>query len=734
MAALTRTGWPTRLAALLLAVLGVPAIMSVSTLAQEQPVREGEPAPRTIVAPEPITVEDADATRRARNRAAAGVDPVLEEDEEARGLIVEQVRDAFASVDDVRASLEPDPDDDAVREHAEILVERVPELGFDGARLALELSDAQVERTAQQAEELARDFADREIPEDRLDDARERWLPAELTARSFPEEAGTEVVEPIVGAALRPTVREDTAETERRREQARAEVAEVQRSFAQGSEIVTVGEEVDAVQMAALRAAGLDSAEAYRFFGQALLLTLAVVGAASLYLRAYRRRVWSSPRRLLLLAVVLVAYAVGLEAVTLLAPAGQSAWLFVLPAGAIAMLATILIDPPIGVLSTVPIVALTALAVPAEPALIVFTGLAALGSVPLVSRLSARGDLRKAAVRSTLGYAALAALCVAAFDQPDAAPLAAAAGLLNGVVTAVIVNGSLPFLESAFGMLTATSLLDLADRNHPVLRDLEQKALGTYNHSVMVAQMTERACRAVGADGLLGSVAALYHDIGKTERPYFFVENQFGIANPHDELEPDESARIIREHVPNGVALGRRHRLPPEIIEGIACHHGTTLVAYFYNRARVQAADPDDVDEADFRYPGPKPASKEMAILMLADCCESAARAAALNDRNLSREDLVGIVHTLTGDRVEDGQLDESALTFRELAICQESFIETLVGVYHPRIAYPEKDGREGAGEASAEADRRADDAAGAPGASGSPDEAAVARDAAEPS
>jgi cyclic-di-AMP phosphodiesterase PgpH len=171
-------------------------------------------------------------------------------------------------------------------------------------------------------------------------------------------------------------------------------------------------------------------------------------------------------------------------------------------------------------------------------------------------------------------------------------------------------------------------------------------------------------------------------------RPYFFVENQFGIANPHDELEPRVSALIIQEHVTDGIEMARTFRLPPEVVEGIATHHGTTLVSYFYRRALE--SEPD-IEEEQFRYKGRKPASKEMAILMLADCCEGASRAAAQHNRNLSREDLVGIVRGLFAERVEDGQLDESALTFHELKGVEESFIETLVGVYHPRIAYPER-------------------------------------------
>ena len=318
-----------------------------------------------------------------------------------------------------------------------------------------------------------------------------------------------------------------------------------------------------------------------------------------------------------------------------------------------------------------------------------FAALVGLASVPLVTRLSARKDLRRAAWQSTLLYAALAGLTAAVFADLETARTALLAGVANGLLTAMLVNTSLPFLETSFKVVTATGLLDLADRNHPLLRELEQKALGSYNHSIVVSTMVERAARAIGADALLASTAALYHDIGKVRQPWFFVENQFGIANPHDELDPEVSALIIQEHVTDGIAMAKSFRLPPEIVEGIATHHGTTVVTYFYRQALEHADPGDQVDEGHFRYKGRKPASKEMAVLMLADCTEGASRAVAQNNRNLSRQDLENIVYTLVAERVDDGQLDESSLTFHELKVVQESFIETLTGVYHPRIAYP---------------------------------------------
>lgn len=680
--------WLGRAVALLLAVVGVPLVLSVSAIVMDAPIRLGEPSPRTVVAPDLIRVEDEEATERARRDAMASVNDVTIEDDDARAAIVSDVRDAFAHVQAVRGEGE-DARPQTRTEQIADLSERLPMLSQEGLRLVTGLTDEQLQQVAATAESVALQLVRQPIREDRLDEVRTRSLRSEIAVRSFPDGVGDQVIEPIISAALRPTVRVDAEETERRRQEAAARVEPVEQRYTAGAVIVSAGEEVSPVQFAALRARGLEGAEPWRFALRAFALVLLVTLVVAAYLRAYRRDIWASLRRLVLLSTLFLLFAVAVEVLVLL-PLEGSTWLFLLPAGALAMLATILLDPPIGVLVTIPSTALVAFALPGDPGMLVFTAASSLGSVPLVSRLSARGDLRRATGYATIGYTVLAALCAAIFSDLEVVPLAALVGLLNGVLTGIVLMGTLPFLESVFGILTATSLLDLADRNHPLLRELEQKALGSYNHSVMVSNMVERACRAVGADALLGSVMALYHDIGKVRRPYFFVENQFAIPNPHDELEPRVSAVIIQEHVTDGIQMATSYRLPPEVVDGIATHHGTTLVSYFYRQAVKEAGgDPAAVDETHYRYKGRKPSTKETAILMLADCCEGASRAAALNNRNLSREDLEEIVTGLFTDRIEDGQLDEADLTFRELRIVQESFLEALVGVYHPRIAYP---------------------------------------------
>jgi putative nucleotidyltransferase with HDIG domain len=288
---------------------------------------------------------------------------------------------------------------------------------------------------------------------------------------------------------------------------------------------------------------------------------------------------------------------------------------------------------------------------------------------------------------------------VLVFGPREEFAVAALAGAINGLVAALVVQGALPALETLFRLPTVTALLDLADRNHPLLRELEQEALGSYNHSVMVASLVERACRAIDADPLLGSVAALYHDIGKVRQPHFFIENQQGIANPHDGLEPDVSALIIMNHVVDGVELATSYRLPPEVVACIGSHHGTMLVKYFYEEAVERAGgDRDAVDEQTFRYQGHRPRSREAAVLLLADSCEATTRSMAMSRGNLPREEIEETVDRLLSERLDDGQFDDAEITLRELRTVRDTIVGSLVGIYHPRIAYPKASGADPAG------------------------------------
>ncbi len=271
--------------------------------------------------------------------------------------------------------------------------------------------------------------------------------------------------------------------------------------------------------------------------------------------------------------------------------------------------------------------------------------------------------------------------------------------LCNGFLSAVLALGLLPFLESFFLRLSPMKMLELADFNQPLLKRLMVEAPGTYHHSLMMATIAEAAASAIGANPLLARVGAYYHDIGKLVKPEYFIENQGNLGhNPHGNLAPALSSLVVISHVKEGVALARAAKLPQEIINFIPMHHGTSRIEYFYHQAREDAqeelikhdldADPHEaeVGEENFRYPGPKPYTKETAILMIADSIEAAAR--TLEEPNHQR--LQDLVRKLMQKKIDDGQLANAPLTLADLSKIEEVFTKTLTSIYHARIEYPE--------------------------------------------
>ncbi|MFC1674766.1 HD family phosphohydrolase [Candidatus Omnitrophota bacterium] len=258
---------------------------------------------------------------------------------------------------------------------------------------------------------------------------------------------------------------------------------------------------------------------------------------------------------------------------------------------------------------------------------------------------------------------------------------------LNGVISSMIVLGVLPVFEYLFKVVTNISLLELADFNHPLLQRMILEAPGTYHHSLIVGNLSEAACNAVGANALLARIGAYYHDIGKLHRPDYFSENQQIKTSAHDELAPTMSRLVIMNHVKEGVTLANKHKLNLIITDFIQQHHGTSLVYYFYRRAMENKQEDKEIAEEGFRYPGPKPDTKEAAIVLLADSVEAATRAVKDPDPKTIGE----VVHKIVNNKFIDGQLDECDLTLKDLERISAVFIRILTGIYHSRINYPEK-------------------------------------------
>lgn len=258
-------------------------------------------------------------------------------------------------------------------------------------------------------------------------------------------------------------------------------------------------------------------------------------------------------------------------------------------------------------------------------------------------------------------------------------------GFLNGFLCSILTLGTLPLWEHLFRVVTPLKLVELFNPNEPLLKKLLIEAPGTYHHSIIVGNLSESAAGAIGANPLLARVGAFYHDVGKIKRPYFFKENQLTSENPHDQLTPSLSSLIITGHVKEGIELAKKYKLPIEVRDFIEQHHGDTLVAYFYHKAK-NSENGENVDEQSFRYSGPKPQSKETAIVMLADSVEAAVRSIA----SPSKEKIENLISKIIQDKLMDGQLDETNLTLKELEIIKESFIKGILGIFHERIEYPD--------------------------------------------
>ncbi|SIQ44525.1 hypothetical protein SAMN05880580_105251 [Priestia flexa] len=256
--------------------------------------------------------------------------------------------------------------------------------------------------------------------------------------------------------------------------------------------------------------------------------------------------------------------------------------------------------------------------------------------------------------------------------------------MASGIISSVLAIGLLPFFESGFGILSTMKLIELSSPNHPLLRKILTETPGTYHHSVMVANLSEAACETIGANGLLARVGAYYHDIGKTKRPQYFIENQMNIRNPHDTLSPKVSKNIITSHTTDGAAILRKHKLPKEIVDIAEQHHGTSLLKFFYHKALEQTEE--EIKEEDYRYEGPKPQTKEAAVICIADSVEAAVRSMP----NPTPEKIEKLVRSIINDRVEDEQFIECDITLKELELIRQALCETLNGIFHSRIEYPE--------------------------------------------
>ena len=513
---------------------------------------------------------------------------------------------------------------------------------------------------------------------------------------------------------VQPNIIFDQRATDLREAEAEKALKPVTVSVERGQTIIEPGKRVTAEQyemLMAQRQALMDSNdtaidEGLQLFRR-ILLVLAMVMASAIYISIEDRETLQSNGRLVLLALVVIVNLALVRATYSLLGLEfflhDSPWAstlpYIAPTALAPLIVAILIDAGSAIFMALLISIFTGVIYGNRLDLLVLTFLASMVAIFACRDARKRGRVVKAAGLGGLTVAAFA-LLIGIVDQ---APAIArfqqmGAGLVTGLITGVVVVGVLPVLESLFKRTTDITLLELTDFNHPLLRLMQLEAPGTYHHSLVVAQLAENACNAIGANPLLARVCAIFHDIGKTAKPEYFTENQREGGNPHDPGTPALSALIIKNHVKDGVVLAQKHRLPRAVIDVIQQHHGTSLVRYFYERAVAASRAPfagapvAPVPKEEYRYDGPRPQFKESAVISLADAVEAASRSL----RKVTPQHLGELIDAIFRDRIADGQLDEAPLTFAELAQVKSSFTFTLLNMLHARVAYPESSTEDG--------------------------------------
>ncbi|KXA11321.1 HD family phosphohydrolase [Clostridium perfringens] len=365
---------------------------------------------------------------------------------------------------------------------------------------------------------------------------------------------------------------------------------------------------------------------------------------------------------------------------------------YIIPLACMPMLITLLLNYKISLVFSMLNVILIGGAVGFNPNIIILAILNVVLGGTLLRKMQQRNDILYSsitvAVLSSILTFSVGTLTTNNFMEILADSTFAAAG---AVLSGILTIGVLPFFESTFDIVTNAKLLELSNPNNPLLKKLLMEAPGTYHHSILVANLAELAAEQVGGNPLLARIGAYYHDVGKTKRPYFFRENQFGKKNPHDRLKPEVSSKIIISHVKDGSELAKEYNLPKTIHDFIVTHHGETLVKYFYLTVKNNSENPDEVKEEDFKYPGPKPMSKEQGIVMLADSTEAAVR--SINEP--TEEKIEKMVNNIIDDKLATGQLDNCDLTLRDISKIKKCFLKALNGIHHERIEYPDDNKKE---------------------------------------
>ncbi|HHV16919.1 MAG TPA: HDIG domain-containing protein [Gelria sp.] len=683
-------------------VLGVLIFFSITILIvfsnfnpKQVTLKPDEVARRDIQSNTTSVIIDEAKTKELKKQAAAKVQKVYQEDTYALTATRNEVNSFFSLVRDIRATEEED-DKDKLQELLDNINKegRNIETKNNSSQLAQYLKNATPEDLQQMqvtSLSLIPGLMQKPITEETLDNVFDQ-ASKQIDQLEFSLQA-REIMKIVVINAIKPNLVFNKEATDKAIKEAMDAVKPVQKTVKVGEKIVREGERVTAEQISTLEQLGIQRSKSYplTLVGSAIFVLLTFWLTIE-FIRRYYRKIYENHMLMLLIGLIFILMLSITRFITLIKigdlPDINALIGYLTPVAAGSMLVAILLDNRLAYFFTMIMALYVGLLTEGNQLFYAITAFVG-GTVGIfqVYRLNQTSDLARSGFYIALAniISILTLSLIGGNVTLNLILVGMVIGAVNGILSAVLMIGALPYLESAFSITSMIKLLELSNPNNELLKRLLMEAPGTYHHSLMVGNLAEASAEPIGANPLLVRVGAYYHDIGKIKRPEYFVENQRGLDNPHEKIAPALSALIITSHVREGVEVAREAHLPLDIIDFIEQHHGTSLAKYFYSRALEEDRE-GTLSEESFRYEGPKPQSKEVALVMLADSVEAGVR--SLQDPN--PEKIKNMVRRIIQDKLNDGQLEACDLTFKDLDVIANSFCTSLEGLYHKRIEYPE--------------------------------------------
>lgn len=690
--------------------------LSLDLIPNQVDLRAGQVSQNDITAPRTITFVNEEKTSELQREVAETAPRVYEEDSTVKEEVFNKINNFFESINQKRESfylnqisqVETDSNQEKKETDSEKEIPAFEKINFSESEkneiinlikkdLDFEIKDENLVSLIVLSKSELKDLKNKAINilEQKLDN---RILPSDLVAVRV--DLRQQVMEmdlarnkrlflaDLVESVISANMFLNQEATAKRREKAVSEVEPVKKTVRQGEIIVRKGDVVTEVDIKVLEKIGMKKSgiNYYNIAGR-VLISFILFSVLGFYFYKYQRKIWTDNSKLILIELLILIVVILSKILILF----QNPFVdYLVPTAMASILLTVLIGSETAVISTLFISLLIAPVYDMNFNIVLTSFLAGLIGIFSVTKVKERGDIIRAGLNISLILAFLIGGLSLLQQNQNLTYLiwSIGAGIVNGLLVGILANGLLPYLEDLFDLTSSVKLLELSNPSQPILKRMLVEAPGTYHHSVIVGNLAETAAEDVGANSLLARAAAYYHDIGKLKRPYFFSDNQFGGENPHDKTSPNLSALIIKSHVKDGVELAEKNGLPAKIIDIIKQHHGTNLISYFYQQA-LQTNKHDDIEKKDFRYDGPKPQSREAAIIMLADITEAAVRSKRFNKNNHDR--IEGFVRGLVKDKLIENQLDQSNLTLSDLDTIVKSFVKVLTGIYHQRVEYPEK-------------------------------------------